>query len=122
MNAFLLLSLSALVCWASADIRCHSCNKFPVVGCVDRKSCLLDQGHQCLSTDVYLGKMWLYSKYRCGSATEPCIPGINRTNELTYNTTCCRRDSCNSFAPRPSPVLSLSLLTPFAGLGFWLLH
>ncbi|XP_044529801.1 lymphocyte antigen 6 complex locus protein G6c [Gracilinanus agilis] len=121
MNVFLLLSLSALVCWASADIRCHSCYKFPMVGCMDRKSCKLADGHQCMTTDAYLGRMWIYSNYDCGSEKKPCRPGINKTNEITYNTTCCSRDSCNS-APRPSPMQNLSFLSLFAGLGIWLLH
>uniref|UniRef100_A0A287D661 Lymphocyte antigen 6 family member G6C n=1 Tax=Ictidomys tridecemlineatus TaxID=43179 RepID=A0A287D661_ICTTR len=55
MKGLLLLTLSALLCWVSADIRCHSCYKVPVLGCVDRQSCRLEPGHQCLTTNVYLG-------------------------------------------------------------------
>ncbi|XP_042540232.1 lymphocyte antigen 6 complex locus protein G6c [Dipodomys spectabilis] len=125
MKGFLLLTLSALFCWVSADIRCHHCNKVPVLGCVDRKSCLLEQGQQCVTTNVYLGKMWLYSKLRCGTREEPCMEAFNGTIHklgLNYNTTCCTKDSCNSLAPRATPGLALVFLTSFAGLGFWLLH
>ncbi|XP_001376178.1 lymphocyte antigen 6 complex locus protein G6c [Monodelphis domestica] len=122
MNVFLLLTFSALICWVSADIRCHSCYKFPMIGCVDRKSCKLEEGHQCLSTNVYLGRMWIYSSFDCGSEKKPCREGINKTNDLTYNTTCCRRDSCNGFAPHSSPFQNFSFLILFAGFGIWLLN
>ncbi|EDL26673.1 lymphocyte antigen 6 complex, locus G6C, isoform CRA_a [Mus musculus] len=56
MKHLLLLTLSALLyCWVSADTRCHSCYKVPVLGCVDRQSCRLEPGHKCLTTNVYLG-------------------------------------------------------------------
>nr|XP_012596465.1 lymphocyte antigen 6 complex locus protein G6c [Microcebus murinus] len=125
MKGLLLLSLSALFCWASADIRCHSCYKVPVLGCVDRQSCRLEPGHQCLTTHVYLGKMWVFSNLRCGTSEEPCQEAYNQTNGklgLTYNTTCCNKDNCNSPAPRPTPALALIFLTSLAGLGLWLLH
>ncbi|XP_032703078.1 LOW QUALITY PROTEIN: lymphocyte antigen 6 complex locus protein G6c [Lontra canadensis] len=125
MKGFLLLILSALLCWVSADIRCHSCYKVPVLGCVDRQSCRLDPGQQCLTTNVYLGKMWVFSNLRCGTPEEPCRETFNQTNHklgLTYNTTCCNKDNCNSPAPRPTPALALVLLTSVAGLGLWLLH
>ncbi|XP_023443904.1 lymphocyte antigen 6 complex locus protein G6c [Dasypus novemcinctus] len=124
MKGLLLLALSALLCRASADVRCHSCYKVPVLGCMDRQSCLLAPGQQCLTTNVYLGKMWLYSNLRCGTAEEPCREAFNQSNHklgLTYNTTCCAKDSCNSPAPRPTPALAL-VLTALAGLGLWLLH
>ncbi|KAJ1068689.1 hypothetical protein CapIbe_019466 [Capra ibex] len=125
MRALLLLSMSALLCWVSADIRCHSCYKLPVLGCVDRKSCRLEPGHQCLTTHAYIGKMWVFSRLDCGTPGEPCKPGVNQTNQkggLTYNTTCCSQDNCNSPAPRPTPALTLVFLTSLAGLGLWLLH
>ncbi|XP_019294409.1 lymphocyte antigen 6 complex locus protein G6c [Panthera pardus] len=125
MKGLLLLTLSALLCWVSADIRCHSCYKVPVLGCVDRQSCRLEPGQQCLTTNVYLGKMWVFSNLRCGTPEEPCRETFNQTNHklgLTYNTTCCSKDNCNSPAPRPTPALALILLTSLAGLGLWLLH
>ncbi|XP_016070852.1 PREDICTED: lymphocyte antigen 6 complex locus protein G6c [Miniopterus natalensis] len=125
MKGLLLLTLSSLFCWVSADIRCHSCYKVPVLGCVDRQSCRLEQGQKCLTTNVYLGKMWVFSNLRCGTPEEPCREAFNQTNHklgLTYNTTCCNKDNCNSPAPRPTPALALVLLTSLAGLGLWLLH
>ncbi|XP_077017456.1 lymphocyte antigen 6 complex locus protein G6c [Tamandua tetradactyla] len=124
MKGFLLIVLSALTCLVSADIRCHSCYKVPVLGCMDRQSCRLEPGQQCLTTNVYLGKMWLYSNLRCGTPEEPCREAFNESNHklgLNYNTTCCNKDSCNSLAPRPAPALAL-VLTSLAGLGLWLLH
>lgn len=47
----------SLTCVFPADIRCHSCYKVPVLGCVDRQSCLLEKGHQCITTNVYLGNI-----------------------------------------------------------------
>ncbi|XP_047590556.1 lymphocyte antigen 6 complex locus protein G6c isoform X2 [Lutra lutra] len=97
----------------------------PVLGCVDRQSCRLEPGQQCLTTNVYLGKMWVFSNLRCGTPEEPCRETFNQTNHklgLTYNTTCCNKDNCNSPAPRPTPALALVLLTSVAGLGLWLLH
>uniref|UniRef100_A0A8C5KF76 Lymphocyte antigen 6 family member G6C n=2 Tax=Jaculus jaculus TaxID=51337 RepID=A0A8C5KF76_JACJA len=126
MRCLLLLVLFALLCcWVSADIRCHSCYKVPVLGCVDRQSCRLEPGHQCLTTNVYLGKMWVFSNLRCGTPEEPCREAFNQTNHklgLNYNTTCCNKDNCNSPAPRPAPALALVSLTSLAGLGLWLLH
>lgn len=125
MKGLLLLILSSLFCWVSADIRCHSCYKVPVLGCVDRQSCRLEQGQKCLTTNVYLGKMWVFSNLRCGTPEEPCREAFNQTSHklgLTYNTTCCNKDNCNSPAPRPTPALALVLLTSLAGLGLWLLH
>ncbi|XP_004695191.1 PREDICTED: lymphocyte antigen 6 complex locus protein G6c [Condylura cristata] len=125
MKGLLLLVLASLFCGISAQIRCHSCYKVPMLGCIDRQSCLLAQGQRCLTTNVYLGKMWLYSNLRCGTEKEPCVEALNQTNHklgLTYNTTCCDRDSCNSPAPRPTPGLALVFLTSLAGLGLWLLH
>ncbi|CAH6790101.1 Ly6g6c [Phodopus roborovskii] len=58
MKHLLLLTLSALLCcWVSADTRCHSCYKVPVLGCVDRQSCRLEPGQKCLTTNVYLGNI-----------------------------------------------------------------
>ncbi|NP_075952.1 lymphocyte antigen 6 complex locus protein G6c precursor [Mus musculus] len=126
MKHLLLLTLSALLyCWVSADTRCHSCYKVPVLGCVDRQSCRLEPGHKCLTTNVYLGKMWVFSNLRCGTPEEPCREVFNETNHklgLNYNTTCCDKDNCNSPAPRPTPALALISLTSLAGLGLWLLH
>ncbi|ELW61862.1 Lymphocyte antigen 6 complex locus protein G6c [Tupaia chinensis] len=125
MKGLLLLTLSALLLCVSADIRCHSCYKVPLLGCMDRQSCLLEPGQKCLTTNVYLGKMWLYSNLRCGTSKEPCLEAFNQTNQklgLTYNTTCCSKDSCNSPAPRPAPALALVFLTSLAGVGLWLLH
>lgn len=71
------------------------------------------------------GKMWVFSNLRCGTPEEPCLEAFNQTNHklgLTYNTTCCEKDSCNSAAPRPAPALGLGLLAALAGLGLWLLH
>uniref|UniRef100_A0A3Q2HYF9 Lymphocyte antigen 6 family member G6C n=1 Tax=Equus caballus TaxID=9796 RepID=A0A3Q2HYF9_HORSE len=96
----------------------------PVLGCVDRQSCRLEPGQQCLTTNVYLGKMWVFSNLRCGTPEEPCREAFNQTSHklgLTYNTTCCNKDNCNSLAPRPTPALAL-VLTSLAGLGLWLLH
>ncbi|XP_013012487.1 lymphocyte antigen 6 complex locus protein G6c [Cavia porcellus] len=124
-RGLLLLSLSALFCWVTADIHCHSCNKIPVLGCVNRQSCQLRPGHRCLTTNVYLGKMWLYSKLRCGTSEEPCYEEFDKIDHklgLNYNTTCCEKDYCNSPAPRPTPALALVFLTSLAGLGLWLLH
>lgn len=109
----------------AADIRCHSCYKVPVLGCVDRQSCRLEPGQKCLTTNVYLGKMWIYSNLRCGTQQEPCREEFNQTEKklgLNYNTTCCDKDNCNSPAPRPTPALALIFLTSLAGLGLWLLH
>ncbi|XP_032503621.1 lymphocyte antigen 6 complex locus protein G6c isoform X1 [Phocoena sinus] len=109
----------------TADIRCHSCYKVPLLGCVDRQSCHLEPGQQCLTTNVYLGKMWVFSNLRCGTPEEPCREAFNQTNHklgLTYNTTCCNKDNCNNPAPRPTPALALVLLTSLAGLSLWLLH
>ncbi|XP_057555651.1 lymphocyte antigen 6 complex locus protein G6c isoform X1 [Hippopotamus amphibius kiboko] len=144
MKGLLLITLSSLLCWVSAhpqvsqtrhhfsptcvfpaDVRCHSCYKVPVLGCVDRQSCRLEPGQQCLTTNVYLGKMWVFSNLRCGTPEEPCKEAFNQTSHklgLTYNTTCCNKDNCNSPAPRPTPALALVLLTSSAGLGLWLLH
>ncbi|KAF3815207.1 hypothetical protein GH733_016589 [Mirounga leonina] len=121
----------SLTCVFPADIRCHSCYKVPVLGCVDRQSCRLEPGQQCLTTNVYLGniplfsKMWVFSNLRCGTPGEPCQEAFNQTNHklgLTYNTTCCSKDSCNSPAPRPTPALTPVLLASVAGFGLWLLH
>ncbi|KAM7136910.1 lymphocyte antigen 6 complex locus protein G6c [Molossus nigricans] len=125
MKGLLLLTLSSLFCWISGDIHCHSCYKVPVLGCVDRKSCRLESGHKCLTTNVYLGKMWVFSNLRCGTRAQPCEESSNQTIHklgLTYNTTCCSEDNCNSPAPRPTPGLALVLLTSLAGLGLWLLQ
>ncbi|KAM9233601.1 lymphocyte antigen 6 complex locus protein G6c isoform 1-T2 [Dugong dugon] len=125
MKGLLLLALSTLVCWVSADIHCHSCYKIPLMGCVDRQSCHLEPNQQCMTTKVYLGKMWLFSNLRCGTPQEPCRAAFNQTNHklgLTYNTTCCSTDNCNNPAPRPTPALALIFLTSLAGLGLWLLH
>lgn len=51
----------SFTCFSPADIRCHSCYKVPVLGCVDRQSCRLEPGHQCLTTNVYLGNICLFS-------------------------------------------------------------
>lgn len=51
----------SLICVFSADIRCHSCYKVPVLGCVDRTSCRLEQGQKCLTTNVYLGNLPFFS-------------------------------------------------------------
>ncbi|XP_006904710.1 lymphocyte antigen 6 complex locus protein G6c [Pteropus alecto] len=125
MKGRLLFALSSLFCWVSADIRCHSCYKVPVLGCVDRQSCLLERGQKCLTTNVYLAKLWVFSNLRCGTPEEPCREVFNQTSHklgLTYNTTCCNKDNCNSPAPRPTPAIALVLLTSLAGLGLWLLH
>nr|XP_030706400.1 lymphocyte antigen 6 complex locus protein G6c isoform X1 [Globicephala melas] len=128
MKGLLLITLSSLLCWVSeqtADIRCHSCYKVPLLGCVDRQFCHLEPGQQCLTTNVYLGKMWVFSNLRCGTPEEPCREAFNQTNHklgLTYNTTCCNKDNCNNPAPRPTPALALVLLTSLAGLSLWLLH
>ncbi|XP_077616981.1 lymphocyte antigen 6 complex locus protein G6c isoform X1 [Crocuta crocuta] len=122
---FLLYSPALSLPNPTADIRCHSCYKVPVLGCVDRQSCRLEPGQQCLTTNVYLGKMWVFSNLRCGTPEEPCREIFNQTNHklgLSYNTTCCSKDNCNSPAPRPTPALALVLLTSLAGLGLWLLH
>ena len=50
----------SLTCVFPADIRCHSCYKVPVLGCVDRQSCRLEPGQQCLTTNVYLGNIPLF--------------------------------------------------------------
>ncbi|XP_006896241.1 PREDICTED: lymphocyte antigen 6 complex locus protein G6c [Elephantulus edwardii] len=126
MKGLLLLALSALFCWVSADIRCNSCYKVPVLGCVDRQYCLLEPNQQCITTNAYLGKMWVFSNLRCGTSAEPCREAFNQTNHrlgLTYNTTCCSRDACNSPAPRPTsaPVFVI-LFSSLAALGLWLLH
>ena len=47
----------SLTCVFPADIRCHSCYKVPVLGCVDRQSCRLEPGQQCLTTHAYLGNI-----------------------------------------------------------------
>ncbi|XP_006772896.1 PREDICTED: lymphocyte antigen 6 complex locus protein G6c [Myotis davidii] len=124
MKGLLLVALSSLLCWVSADIRCHSCYKVPVLGCVDRTSCRLEPGQKCLTTNVYLGKMWVFSNLRCGTLAEPCQEALNQSNNklgLIYNTTCCEKDNCNSPAPRPAPALGL-VLTSVAGAGLSLLH
>ncbi|XP_063460879.1 lymphocyte antigen 6 complex locus protein G6c [Pan paniscus] len=72
-----------------------------------------------------LGKMWVFSNLRCGTPEEPCQEAFNQTNRklgLTYNTSCCNKDNCNSAGPRPTPALGLVFLTSLAGLGLWLLH
>lgn len=71
------------------------------------------------------GKMWVFTDLRCGTPEKPCKEAFNQTSNnlgLTYNTTCCDKDNCNSPAPRPTPALALVLLTSFAGLGLWLLR
>uniref|UniRef100_A0A286XHH1 Lymphocyte antigen 6 family member G6C n=1 Tax=Cavia porcellus TaxID=10141 RepID=A0A286XHH1_CAVPO len=65
-RGLLLLSLSALFCWVTADIHCHSCNKIPVLGCVNRQSCQLRPGHRCLTTNVYLGTVPSLGGYGVG--------------------------------------------------------
>ncbi|XP_028911250.1 lymphocyte antigen 6 complex locus protein G6c [Ornithorhynchus anatinus] len=125
MNPLMLLALSVLVFGVSADIRCNSCDKVPVLGCLHWKSCLLQSGHQCLTTNVYLGKMWLYSKLRCGTPEEPCLTAVNKTDRtlgLNYNTTCCGSDSCNNAAPPLRQPLPLAWLAAVGALGFWLFH
>ncbi|KAK2497303.1 hypothetical protein MC885_016292 [Smutsia gigantea] len=123
----------SLTCVFSAGIRCHSCYKVPVLGCVDRQCCLLEPGQRCLTTNVYLGnspffggeRRPVFSNLCCGTREEPCREAINQTGGklgLTYTTTCCNQDSSNSPAPGPTPALSLVLLTSLAGLGLWLLH
>ncbi|KAM6186475.1 lymphocyte antigen 6 complex locus protein G6c [Rhynchocyon petersi] len=122
----LLVLLTLLCCLSGADIRCNSCYKIPVLGCVDRKSCLLEPNQQCMTTNAYIGKMWVFSNLRCGTPDEPCREAFNQTYHklgLTYNTTCCSKDSCNNPAPRPTPAPALVVLfTSLAGLGLWLLH
>lgn len=51
-------------CVFPADIRCYSCYKVPLLGCVDRQSCHLEPGQQCLTTNVYLGNIPFFSGER----------------------------------------------------------
>ncbi|XP_060046790.1 lymphocyte antigen 6 complex locus protein G6c [Erinaceus europaeus] len=93
MKGLLLLILSSLLCWVSADIRCHSCYKLPVLGCMASQSCALDPGQKCLTTMCTLVIFLLYWRKRA-----------------------------NLPAPRPTPALALVFFTSLAGLGLWLLH
>ena len=77
----------------------------------------------CSQPQIFL---WFSFPFTLWDATSSeCKPAVNQTNQkggLTYNTTCCSQDNCNSPAPRPMPALTLVFLTSLAGLGLWLLH
>ncbi|KAM5326196.1 LOW QUALITY PROTEIN: lymphocyte antigen 6 complex locus protein G6c [Glossophaga mutica] len=144
MKGLLWLTLSSLLCWVSdragrntycigssppyplvwlSPSHCHSCYKVSVLGCVDQH-CHLKPGHKCLTINVYLRKMWVFSNLRCGTTEKACDTFTQSNSKLclTCNTTCYDKDKCNSPALGPTPALALVLLTSLAGLGLCLLH